>query len=173
MTTRHQLELICATVAIVVGGALYLLFRPQTLLMFSVIDALGLHAMVDSLRHSFSSLCPPAFVLNSLPGGLWALSFVLFIDVLFARCHPLKRFLWTLVIPLSGVVSELMQAVGWLPGTFDTADLLCYLLPIAVSFLLAFRSRPLTNIPFFHHSLATYQSGAQRHLMHHESESAF
>ena len=44
--------------------------------------------------------------------------------------------LWASTIPLCGIISELLQGVGCLPGTFDIIDVLCYAVPIAVYTLL-------------------------------------
>ena len=73
MTQRLKLPL--GMMLLLMGGMTYLLFRPQTLLMFHVTDALGLSAVINSMREGISSQLPE------------------------------------------------------FPGTFDVADLLCYLVP--------------------------------------------
>ena len=117
---------------LVVGAILYMLFRPRVLLGFVVADRMGLGPMVDRWREAVSSWQLPEFVVFCLPNGLWAAAWVLIADGLF-RHHPrCTRLLWAAAIPTLGVASELMQGMGFLPGTFDWMDLLCYAVPFAI-----------------------------------------
>jgi hypothetical protein len=60
---------------------------------------------------------------------LWAAAYILTIDSLMFRQSVMPRILVSGIIPVIGAVSELLQLIGLLPGTFDVADLLCYLIP--------------------------------------------
>ena len=118
------------------GGMLYLLFRPRTLMMFGLADGMGLGGVVDGWRMAAQSLQLPAFVVYSLPGGLWSASYVLLTDALL-RGQPRRiRLTGICVIPLIGAASELLQGFKLLPGTFDLADVACYLLPLAAYIIL-------------------------------------
>jgi hypothetical protein len=74
----------------------------------------------------------PDIMVYSLPAGLWSASYVIFVDTLIGDRPWLVRLLTASIIPLTGAASEVLQALGALQGTFDWADLLCYLLPLAV-----------------------------------------
>ncbi len=126
MTQRLKLPL--GMMMLLMGGMTYLLFRPQTLLMFHVTDALGLSAVINSMRKGISSQLPE-FIIYNLPGALWAAAYILTIDSLMFRQSVMPRILVSGIIPVIGAVSELLQLIGLLPGTFDVADLLCYLIP--------------------------------------------
>ena len=126
MTQRLKLPL--GMMMLLMGGMTYLLFRPQTLLMFHVTDALGLSAVINSMRKGISSQLPE-FIIYNLPGALWAAAYILTIDSLMFRQSVMPRILVSGIIPVIGAVSELLQLIGLLPGTFDVADLLCYLVP--------------------------------------------
>ena len=126
MTQRLKLPL--GMMMLLMGGMTYLLFRPQTLLMFHVTDALGLSAVINSMRKGISSQLPE-FIIYNLPGALWAAAYILTIDSLMFRQSVMPRILVSGIIPVIGAVSELLQLTGLLPGTFDVADLLCYLVP--------------------------------------------
>lgn len=126
MTQRLKLPL--GMMLLLTGGMTYLLFRPQTLLMFHVTDALGLSAVINSMRKGISSQLPE-FIIYNLPGALWAAAYILTIDSLMFRQSVMPRILVSGIIPVIGAVSELLQLIGLLPGTFDVADLLCYLIP--------------------------------------------
>lgn len=126
MTQRLKLPL--GMMMLLMGGMTYLLFRPQTLLMFHVTDALGLSAVINSMRKGISSQLPE-FIIYSLPGALWAAAYILTTEYFLYRQSVKTRILVAGIIPVIGAVSELLQLIGLLPGTFDVADLLCYLVP--------------------------------------------
>ena len=112
------------------GGAIYLLQRSTQLLMFRLVDGLGLSETVGSLR--LSSGTWPEFIVYNLPGGLWAASYVLLADALFCRQALSVRLMWVSLVPLIGVGSEVLQMVGLCPGTADWLDAVCYGLPYLV-----------------------------------------
>ena len=128
MDMTQRLKLPLGMMLLLTGGMTYLLFRPQTLLMFHVTDALGLSAVINSMRKGISSQLPE-FIIYNLPGALWAAAYILTIDSLMFRQSVMPRILVSGIIPVIGAVSELLQLIGLLPGTFDVADLLCYLIP--------------------------------------------
>jgi hypothetical protein len=128
MDMTQRLKLPLGMMLLLMGGMTYLLFRPQTLLMFHVTDAIGLSAAINSMREGISSQLPE-FIIYNLPGALWAAAYILTIDSLMFRQSVMPRILVSGIIPVIGAVSELLQLIGLLPGTFDVADLLCYLIP--------------------------------------------
>ena len=126
MTQRLKLPL--GMMLLLTGGMTYLLFRPQTLLMFHVTDAIGLSAAINGMRKSISSQLPE-FIIYNLPGALWAAAYILTTEYFLYRQSVKTRIFVAGIIPIIGAVSELLQLTGLLPGTFDVADLLCYLVP--------------------------------------------
>ena len=131
---RHykQMRLTASVVALVAGGMIYILGRPRTLLLFWVADHIGLRRTFDALRAAHPLEGWPEWAVYSLPGGLWSLSYILLVDVLASRLSTTMRVTLAGVIPLMGVLSELFQRVGWLPGTYDQTDLLFYLSPYLI-----------------------------------------
>ena len=120
------------TLLLLASGMLYVLYRPQTLLLFHVADSMGLLPLIDSWQQWASAWPLHPFVVYSLPAGLWALSYVLIAVVLAAPLPPKGRLAAVAAVPLLGTASELMQAAGLLPGTFDWADLALYLAPLTL-----------------------------------------
>ena len=117
---------------IISGGLIYLLYRPERLLMFRITDYIGLSTQIDALRDSMSFLLLPSFVINSLPAGLWTASYLIFMYSS-TKLHDRKtRLLLSLPLPISAIILEFMQLLGWCPGTFDIYDLICYIIPIIV-----------------------------------------
>ena len=140
------IEAAIGVLLLAVGGLLYVLYRPHETLLLHLADELGMGDIIDGWREAAAVLTPPAWVVGSLPAGLWALSYVLIIDSLVGnasgrcstgnnaseRCSTGKRRLALAFIPLLGVASELMQGLRWLPGTFDWLDLVLYSLPMGI-----------------------------------------
>jgi hypothetical protein len=101
--------------------------RTTGLLMFRIIDFLGLTDAVAGLRDSMRQM--PEFIVFNLPGGLWSASYVLLSDAVFAGQSKMMKLAWGSLIPMIGLVSELLQAVALCPGTADWLDAVCYGVP--------------------------------------------
>lgn len=130
MRNRRQLTLGIAF--LLIGASLYLLFRSRQHLGFKLIDAIGLGDITDGLRRMVAGVHPPEFVIFALPDGLWTASYILIMAYLFRDHSRRTRICWTSVIPILGLISELLQLAGIVPGTFDIADILCYSLPMVI-----------------------------------------
>ena len=125
-----MMKVILSIILVSIGGCIYLMQRTTGLLMFRIIDFLGLTDVVATLRAY--AMQWPEFVVFSLPGGLWSASYVLLADAVFAGQSNLIRLSWGSLIPMIGVVSELLQALGLCPGTADWQDAVCYGVPYVV-----------------------------------------
>lgn len=121
-----------ASLILLVGIMIYLLYRPQNLLVFKIVDALGLSHIIDNLRLSFSVFQLPPIVINSIPAGLWTSSYLMMMYVT-TKFHTRRiRLMLALPLPITAIVLEFMQLLGWCPGTFDIYDLICYIVPLCV-----------------------------------------
>ena len=129
---RQRLQILAGVILLVAGGLIYTLFRPTTLLGFRLTDAIGLSPLINNWRTALATQQPAPFIVYCLPNGLWSAAFILIMDRLFAYQPLLQRFCWAAVIPGIGIVAELLQAVGIVPGTFDWLDILCYAVPYLV-----------------------------------------
>ena len=137
-----MMKVILSIILVSIGGCIYLMQRTTGLLMFRIIDFLGLTDVVATLRaYAMQDVVAtlrayamqwPEFVVFSLPGGLWSASYVLLADAVFAGQSNLIRLSWGSLIPMIGVVSELLQALGLCPGTADWQDAVCYGVPYVV-----------------------------------------
>ena len=114
------------------GIIIYLLYRPESLLVFKLVDALGLRHIIDNLRFAFSGFLLPPIVVYSLPAGLWTASYLILMYVS-TKFHTRRiRLMLSLPLPIMAVMMEFMQLWGWCPGTFDKYDLICYIVPLFV-----------------------------------------
>ena len=123
-SASKRLEIIIATGLFIIGVSIYLLWRDEHLLIHRVIHGCGIDTFIAPLRRSAAEVYLPEWIRFALPDGLWTTSYILLIDALVKRDYQ-----WTSVIPLVGLISEIMQWIGWMPGTFDICDLIAYVLP--------------------------------------------
>ena len=126
------MKLISGVTSLLAGALIYLLFRGKNLLGFMLLRRIGLEPWADRMRSYTADIRLPDVVVDSLPGGLWALGYILVIDSIFGNQSRSTRIVWASVIPLLGVCSEVLQGVGLLPGVFDLWDLFCYALPFII-----------------------------------------
>ena len=126
------MKLISGVTSLLAGALIYLLFRGKNLLGFMLLRRIGLEPLADRMRSYAADVRLPDLVVDSLPGGLWALGYILVIDSIFGHQSRSTRIVWASVIPLLGVCSEVLQGVGLLPGVFDLWDLVCYALPYII-----------------------------------------
>ena len=124
-----RLLLSASGLSLLAGGTIYIMARPRNLLLFWIADKGGLGTLLDILRSSCPMAKCPEWLVYSLPGGLWALSYILITDMLAYRLSVLPKVLLAGVIPMVGLLSELLQWMGWMPGTFDMTDILFYISP--------------------------------------------
>ena len=125
-------EWIVATIILLIGCTIYLLFRPQNLLMFKIIDGIGGMSNVVSLRMYINHNCFPDFIIYSLPAGLWTASYLMMMYLTTKGYTRKLRLMLALPLPITAIVLEFMQLLGLCIGTFDVYDLICYIIPLIV-----------------------------------------
>jgi len=99
--------------------------------MFAWWRTAGVEQAVFQLREFCAPLgeAMPRWVLFSLPDGLWAYAMTAFMAQLWLKSEPsLSRTIWLSAGLVLSVGSELGQLTGYVPGSFDAADLLIALL---------------------------------------------
>lgn len=123
---------IYAFLMIFVGGMIYILYRPENILLFRLTDSIGIKPFINIARARASQVILPSFMINSLPAGLWAGSYLIMMFVT-TKFHTRRiRLMLALPLPVMAIVLEFMQLGGWCPGTFDIYDLVCYVIPLII-----------------------------------------
>ena len=120
------------------GGLIYVLFRQDSLKMFSWFESINLSNAISELR-LFTlplSIHLPDWFLYSLPDGLWLFSYISFLLVVWSNVISKYNIHWVLLVPLIAVFSEIGQLIKVIPGTFDIIDLGFYLLGTALPILI-------------------------------------
>ena len=132
---------------LLLGSLIYVVWRSDHLLVFRWIAAVGLTASVEQMRESapniFNTL--PQWCLFSLPDGLWAYSFVATMTLIWGRIKNVTTGMWISIAPLLGCGSEILQAFHYLPGTYETTDLVAY--AVGSAFAYFFTCKQKESIP--------------------------
>ena len=95
----NKKDLVVALFLIFTGGMIYILYRPENLLLFRVTDSLGITPLIDMLRSNRSKVMLPSFMINSLPAGLWTASYLMMMYIT-TKFHTRKiRLMLALPLP--------------------------------------------------------------------------
>lgn len=121
-----------------VGGMIYIIFRSESLLMFTCLNKVGALEAIQSLRKLGAEYAVSDWIKYSLPDGLWLFSYMFLIDTIWGGKISLSYYFFLWVQPTIAVVSEVLQVFGWLPGVFDILDLVCYVGAVVVFLILKF-----------------------------------
>ena len=107
------------------GFLIYFLFRTDTLVYNKI---LGKGVLPLSTPDTFLE---KVFIF-SVPGGLWAMSYTILIFHV-RKDKTFTSVIWSIIIPIIGIISEISQFYQLIPGTFDLMDLIMYIVfPIIV-----------------------------------------
>ncbi|MGI6614691.1 MAG: hypothetical protein ACOX30_01480 [Dethiobacteria bacterium] len=131
-----------AFLSICLGVGIYLLWRPDTIRIFSWLELLGLGAPIAFVRESCEPLYHfiPGWVIFSLPNGLWSFSYTLIITHLWLGRNSILKYFWLASIPIVGLGYETLQYAHVIPGTFCTKDLLLCAIGILLGTLVVYLS---------------------------------
>ncbi len=115
---------------LMIGGILYLLFRPHNLEMFNWLDSIRCEKYFN--QHNFNSNSKIiSFCIFSLPNGLWLLSAIILLGLIWKNNKHIF-YIYALLFVIISLAFELFQLLRIIPGTFDFLDIIT----LVISFLL-------------------------------------
>lgn len=126
--------------SMVLGGMIYVLWRPDSLRMFSWFVALGIDQPITNMRNWSAALSGilPQWVYLSLPQSLWLLSGCLAIHSIWGDFWRRREQLWMTLVLCLALGGELGQATGTVGGVFDYLDLAMIFIAFIVAQTIAF-----------------------------------
>lgn len=132
---RGVAQLVMAFLLLFAGGTAYIVLRPDTTLLFCVLAKAGFS---DALYHvrTAAEIGLPYWMVYCLPGALWVSAYILITDTVLTGWPTRAKLSAASLIMTVGVVSELLQSVSLLPGTFDFADIVAYMAPYSLYVIL-------------------------------------
>jgi len=137
---------LCA-IALITGGIIYLLFRPNEALFFRWMRTLGFNSLISYFRQISLSinLNLPEWVVYSLPNGLWAFAYALLITLIWADSKSRFRYFWIASIPILVLGFEILQFAGTIPGTFCFQDIIHGIAGMTLGIILGSKSNQPKN----------------------------
>lgn len=108
-----------------VGGAIYILTRPDSLLMFDWFTKFGINEYIIKLRYGINlNKYLNDWIIYNSPAWIWSFSFTFLLGVVWQYKINRESIFFLLVPLLLGVISEILQLTGMIKGTFDFIDLI-------------------------------------------------
>ena len=124
---------------LLIGWLIYLIYRPTNLYMFKVFEVTDSFRILTHLRN-FDYLPQrqyvPEWIIYNLPDGLWLLSYMMLMDVIWENGDKVKRFLFVFFMPVIIMVWEIMQGFQVVEGTWDIGDMFSYLIAMTIYYCL-------------------------------------
>ena len=131
-------KILLGVVFLMCGCFIYLLFRSKTLYIYLWCKTIGLSQFIDTLRYMVNDWSLNDFIKYCLPDGLYCAAYILIIDASWHDANRLIKYIILSVVPFITITSEVMQYFGFVQGTFDFKDLLCYTIPPLVYTVILF-----------------------------------
>jgi hypothetical protein len=118
--------LVHGVLPVVLGAAVYVLFRSPRLRVFGWLEAVGLGDVVPAARAWARPAAEhlPGWLLYSAPDGLWVYGLTACLALVWRGAPGRARRAWLCAGLALGAGGELGQLAGWVPGVWDPADLL-------------------------------------------------
>ena len=106
---------IIGSVSIIIGGMIYVLWREQTLLMFSWFNSMGVMDAIEAMRYSASPYhsIVPKWIYFSLPNAMWLLGGTLLFSSIW-KDHVYERYFWMTLFSIIAIGSELGQLTDFI-----------------------------------------------------------
>lgn len=107
------------------GGCIYLFLRPGEFIFQHWLEAIGLGGWSNPNGSSGTILGIriPDWILYSLPNGLWAFAYTLFIAGNWLGSPSRLRYFWFATVPVLVLGFEFLQGADVIRGTFSFMDL--------------------------------------------------
>ncbi len=120
------------------GGMIYILFRQDSLQMFTFFDKMGIKPLIQAIRILGTDFKVVDWVKYNLPDGLWLFSYMFLIDAMWNGESAFLYYFFLYLLPIIAITSEILQLFNVIPGVYDTFDLLFYFSAIILFLTLKF-----------------------------------
>ena len=114
---------------ILFGGLIYILTRPDRLLMFDWFNKIGIGDNIAVLRYEndLKNYLQNWIIYNS-PAWIWTFSLTVLLGIIWNYRVDKESILILLIPIILGVVYEISQKTGISNGTFDSVDMIFYII---------------------------------------------
>ena len=133
---RNDIFLVVFAIFIlVVGGLIYIIFRPHYLKMFTWLQFLNIDTSKLHLFDTSENIKILSFCIYSLPNALWAISAYIIFGLILKKDEKLF-FIYSIIFTFINISFELFQYFKIIPGTFDFIDLAVLLISFLIGILI-------------------------------------
>lgn len=138
MNLIRSRSLFISIISLIMGGLIYLAFRPDTLVIFYWLKLIKLDSNIYNFREIFQPYGKvlPNWLLFSAPNGLWMLAFSGLMAFIWKDKSLTTGFYLSGLLWITSITSELMQYAKLISGVFDFNDIIFYTIGFFSFFLL-------------------------------------
>lgn len=110
-------------------GMIYVLARPTSIILFSWLNEVGLEDFIFNIRSVINAnhYINDWFLYNS-PALFWSFSFTCFLGVIWSFNFDFESIGLFLIPMCLGIITEVLQEIGVIKGTFDIVDIILYII---------------------------------------------
>ncbi len=124
--------IVLALSCVLMCGLMYISFRPDTLKMFHWFKFFGILDYLEELQHNPARV--PFWLLYNLPDGIWLFAYSILIGCIW-NFKIRDCWMFVLVMPFICIPHEFLQGLGIMHGTYDSSDVMAYVMAIVCGFL--------------------------------------
>jgi hypothetical protein len=110
---------------LLIGGLIYISYRPTSLYMFSWFEVLGINEYTTTIRTLLEpySNSLPFWIIYSLPHGLWVFSYMMFMGEFWNYNIKTNNVIWYILGPCMAIGGEIGQYILIVPGNYSFMDM--------------------------------------------------
>ena len=123
---------------LIIGGLIYIGFRPDNLLMFSWFQILGIDSVIFVLRDYLSQFDLLSWMIFWVPNGSWTFAFTAALTLIWLKSITPYKFIWITIPFILGITMEVGQLLNILPGTFCYGDIIAHTIGAFSAFIIAY-----------------------------------
>lgn len=128
-TTINLITLCVSILLFICALYIYVSNRNSDMILYSWLGIDTENSFFAFIRSNSFTLYP--WVKYNLTDGLWMLSYLLFIESVWGDEKSIKRIFCVSLISFAFIL-EMMQFLGWYPGTGDVLDIVFYIIAILI-----------------------------------------
>jgi hypothetical protein len=125
MTNKKIMNIIIAFLPLLFGGLIYVFFRDENIIFLSWLKIINIDSILLN-QFVYDENIISSFIIYSCPNGLWILSGLLMLKIIW-RYNKIILLIYSIIFIVLGISFEIGQYFNILLGTFDILDIISIL----------------------------------------------
>lgn len=114
---------------ILFGGVVYILSRPNSILMFDWFNRIGIGVDIINIRNKIDlNNYLHSWIIFNFPAWIWSFSFTVALGIIWGYVINSETIHILLIPTVLGILSEIFQKINLINGTFDFLDIVLYVI---------------------------------------------